>query len=104
MYNKVKKTITSNFAKVKSLASGAYHQTKKIAGVIDQGVSVMGKVHSAISPLLQDSEIGRQASRAITSGMTEYSKAKGSVQQKHRAVEELGTTVRRAAPELSALF
>ena len=99
-FGKAKRQFLSNYSKVKSVAQHAYHSGRKIASYIDEGLAIAGRVHQAIRPLLDETEAGRQASRAIKSGMTQYSQAKESITQKHRRIEETAGLVRTAAPEL----
>ena len=93
-----------HFSKVKGFAMGAYRTGRQIAAAIDAGADIVSRTHQALSPLLQETDVGRKASIAVTSGMEGYDHAKSNVLNKHRKVEEAAGRVRQFAPELSALF
>jgi hypothetical protein len=54
--------------------------------------------------VMEQSQYGRQASRALTSGVEGYHHEKSKLLARHREVEETTGRVRQFAPELSALF
>jgi hypothetical protein len=104
MYGKLGKRLTRGFGKAHHLAKDLYGGVRRFASAVDQGADLVGRLHSAVGPALQQTDMGRQASRAIKSGMEGYAHAKGGVMAKHREVEDMGSRVRTFAPELSALF
>ena len=71
---------------------------------VDMAVDVARRTHEALRPVIDQSHYGRQASRAINSGMEGYQHEKSKVLARHREVEEATGRVRQFAPELSALF
>ena len=104
MIGKLGRRFASQYSKVKNHASYAYGQARHIAHTIDQGVDLVNRVHRAVEPALQQSQYGRVASKAITSGMEGYGHEKSKMLSKHREVEEMTGRVRQFAPELSSLF
>ena len=104
MFGKLGKRYAGHFNKAKGYAMGAYRAGRQIASAIDAGADIVSRTHQALAPLLQETDVGRKASRAVTSGMEGYDHAKSNVLSKHRKVEETAGRVRQFAPELSALF
>lgn len=104
MFGKVGRRWASQYSKAKGHLSYAYGQAKHIASSIDAGVDVARRVHESLRPALEQSQYGRQASRAITSGMEGYQHEKSKLMTRHREVEEATGRVRSFAPELSGLF
>ena len=79
---------------------GAYNTGRKMATALDQGMDILSRVHRAVKPLTDQTDIGRQVDATLQKGMGEYGKAKGRVVQKHREIEDTVGRVRAAAPEL----
>ena len=104
MYGKLAKRVYRGFGKAHHFARDVYGGARRVASAIDQGADLVGRVHQAVAPALAQSDMGRQASRAIKSGMEGYAHGKSSILAKHREVEETTSRVRSFAPELSALF
>ena len=104
MFGKLGRRFASQYSKVKGHAAYAYGQARSIAHTIDRGVDLVNRVHRAVEPAMQQSQYGRAASRAITSGMEGYGHEKSKVLRAHREVEEATGRVRQFAPELSSLF
>jgi hypothetical protein len=104
MFGKLGKRWASHYSKAKGHMTYAYGQAKHIAHAIDQGVDLVSRVHQAVQPALQQSQYGRTASKAITSGFEGYAHEKSKVLGKHREIEEATGRVRQFAPELSGLF
>ena len=104
MFGKLGRRFATQYQKAKGFAHHAYAQARYVAQAIDTGVDVASRVHRALEPALQQSQYGRAASKAITSGMEGYGHEKSKLLSKHREVEELTGRVRTFAPELSSLF
>ena len=66
----------STFSKARGVVAGAYGNIRNIAQAVDRGVDIASRLHSAVQPLMNKSEYGRAASKAITSGMQDYAFAK----------------------------
>ena len=104
MYGKLAKRLYKGYGKVHHYARDMYGGARRVAHAIDQGADLVGRVHQALAPALTQTDMGRKASKAITSGMEGYAHSKSSILAKHREVEETTSRVRSFAPELSALF
>ena len=85
---------------VKHGLMSACNTSRKVMSDIDYGADLLSRVHGAVKPLTDQTDVGRRAGSAIRAGLGEYSKAKGRVGAKHHEIEDTAGRVRAAAPEL----
>ena len=104
MFGKLGRRFVSQYSKAKGHLAYAYGQARHIAQGIDNAMDVARRTHEALRPVMEQSQYGRQASRALTSGVEGYHHEKSKLLARHREVEETTGRVRQFAPELSALF
>ena len=101
MWQKHVRRFVGHYSKVKEFGMNAYQTGRAVAHAIDHGASVVHRTHEALAPLLQNSEVGRSASRGIKSGLGDFEHLKTKATKAHREIENASTRVRTALPEYS---